>query len=155
MEQQKIAIDYSRFDRRKRVVEPEVPAELIEQPVKRRVKIKTKMPYKTLATFAAATALLVTVILSYNSVWNVNSANAALDKEYQQLKKQEQRLLQETSGGMSWREMGEFAKTEFGMTAPSQDQIIYIQMNGEDHAEVNREEGALSQFFGWLAGLFQ
>jgi len=155
MAQHQIAVDYSRFDRRTKLIEPEVPVELVEKPEQRRVRIKTKLPYKLLATLVVAAAMLVTVILSYNQVWNINAANAALDNEYKKLKHDEQVLLQKTQNGFSQREIEEIAVQEFGMKNPTADQITYIQLNGEDHAEVVESESGLTQFVNWVVGLFK
>lgn len=149
-----IAPDYSRFERRKKAIEQPVPLELVEQPILKRTPEKTAMPYKTLLGFAVATVLLAAVIFSYNQLWNANAVNTSLEKQYQTLKDEEQGLLQKARHELSLREIATIAGQEYGMIAPSADQIVYVEMNGQDSAEVYREDSIFAQIGRWLSGIF-
>ncbi len=154
VEKKNVAVDYSRFERRQKAVEPEVPLELVEQPRRRVVHVRTKLPYKALLTLALAAVSMIAVIISYNSVWTANAVNAQLDRDYQQLKAEEQQLMQQEVGNLSLREIEQQARTEYNMNTPTQDQIVYISMNGTDSAEVYHQEGFLERVGNWIADLF-
>ena len=150
-----VAPDYSRFERRQRVVEQEMPLELVEEPVVKKVIERTRLPYKALAGFAVVTALLVAVIFSYNRTWTANAENLRLERAYQALRLEEHTLLQEFAGELTQHEINSLAREQLGMMPPGPDQIVYINLSGQDRAEVYTQEGFLTQFWNWVSGIFR
>ncbi|MCL2545652.1 MAG: hypothetical protein FWE06_00460 [Oscillospiraceae bacterium] len=152
-----IAPDYSRFERRQIVVEPEVPLELLEEEqalqAPKKIIEKTRIPYKVLAAFAVVAALLVAVIFSYNRMWTVNAENLRLERALQALQMEEQALLQEFAGGLTIHEITAEARG-IGMLPPAPDQVVHVNLGGQDRAVVYTQEGFLERIWNWVTGLF-
>jgi len=150
-----VAPDYSRFERRQTVVEPEVPLEIVEEAPKPTIIMeRTRLPYKALITFAFTAALLTAVIFSYNRMWSINAENMRLEHAIQSLQMEEQALLQESGGELTLHQVNQEARNRLEMLPPAPDQIVYVNLSGYDHAVVYTREGLLQRVWSWIAGLF-
>jgi hypothetical protein len=148
------ARSWSIFDNAQRELEAEYP-EIIEQPSVRRITEKTKIPVMHLARYIVVFAVLAFIMFSFSQVWAANSVNNALRDEYNLLLKENVSLMQQNIGGMSLRDIEQIARDEFNMVPPSQHQIIYIRMNGQDHAVVYSGQTWWRQLWLTLSGVFK
>ena len=149
-----VAPDYSRFERRQAVVEPEVPLELVEEPIIKKVIERTRMPYKALAGCVLVSLLLVAVIFSYNRMWTVNAENLRLEREYQALITEYHNLQRDFEGHLTGHEINIEAREYLGMLPPMSDQIVYLNLGGQDRAVVYTQDGFFTRIWNMLTGLF-
>jgi hypothetical protein len=151
--QSSVARDWRLFDSTQKALELEHP-EIIEQPSIRKITERTKMPVLHLAKFAVVFSVLAFVMFSFSQIWTSNSVNNDLRAEHNRLLREGEALMQQSVGGMTLLEIERIAREEYGMAPPTQDQIIYISMNGQDHAEVFGKQSWWRQIWVDLSGFF-
>lgn len=113
-----------------------------------------KLSFRTVALFICAMALLLFIVYSYMELSQLNRAYLQNAKFLQDLKKDESELTRKVEAGVSLSEVEAYAVGELGMVKPSRDQIVYINLAGEDHAEIIPQKGfwgAVKQLFGTMS----
>ncbi len=136
-----VAYDLSRFDNRARVREA-VASEAVSAPApKVRVETQAKKVAPHISMWAVlgfltAMALMFFIVFSYMQLTEISTASGALNREIKQLQKESVLLTSQKESMIDMREIERIAKEELGMVKPSKDQIIYIDLSGEDHAVV-------------------
>jgi cell division protein FtsL len=90
----------------------------------------------TALAFLTAMALMFFIVYSYMRLTELSTEAKALSSEIAGLKKEESALVLEKNGMIDLKEIERIATDQLGMVKPSRAQIIYIDLSGEDHAEV-------------------
>ncbi|MDR2671271.1 MAG: cell division protein FtsL [Oscillospiraceae bacterium] len=140
-----VAQDLSRFDNRRRVREA-VAQDILEQSAVRtraqsRVKEKVHVSGWMLLGFATFAASMFIVVHSHVRLAELSAETGALQREISSLK-QEGSLLQKLGDGkVNLAEIERIATEELGMTKPTRDQVIYIDLSDGDRAVVLKKSG--------------
>ena len=145
----KVAPDLSRFDSRPQVREAYVAAAATAEAPAIRVlpaprthtlaEPRAHLSLRSVLVFLCVSALMVLIIYSYIQMAEMNQASREVLSEISQLQKEEAQLQQEKTQLVDMREIERIAEEELGMVRPSEGQIVYIDLSGEDHAEVPTE----------------
>lgn len=137
--------DYSRTAVPERIALPKektvsLPKEQTRKKVKTTSKVierpYMKLSFRMVALYTAAVALLMVIVYSNMQLSQIQKNNAQLRAELAALQRQESGLRNQIENNMQLSEVERYAKSELGMVKPDADQIIYIDLAGEDHAEV-------------------
>ena len=122
--------------------EPELP-ELPELPQQRPadrekviVKARASISLTAIFGFAAVLALLVMVISGYVRLYELNSVHADLSEQLESLQTEQSRLEASYESKLDMEQIEAVAASELGMHIPRDDQIVYLDMSGEDSAVV-------------------
>lgn len=117
----------------------ERPERLPEVPVRRKPvrKVRTKLavaPFTVLGS-AAAVLLLVLVVFSYVRLYEAQSEVGTLQSQLSELTVEQARLQSQFENSLDLKQIEARAK-ELGMRQPGSSQIIYVQVDAGDTAEV-------------------
>ena len=134
---------YSYRSRENTAEELTAPQELPQgqlRPKKRvRVKVKTAVAPFTLFGMLAAACMLILVIFGYVQLYEATTNVSKLQSQLQTLD-QQQVLLQSKYEGKI--DLGAIEKraAALGLSEPSQDQTVYVNLTGSDCAEIYQEQ---------------
>ncbi|MDR0324562.1 MAG: hypothetical protein LBI19_00520 [Oscillospiraceae bacterium] len=109
-----------------------------------------KLPFRTVALFAGAMAVLLFIVYSYMQLSQLSNANQNAAKELQLLRREEGVLNRRAEASVSLSEVEAYAVGELGMVKPTREQIIYIGAVAQDRAEIIPQKG----FWGSVRQLF-
>ena len=113
-----------------------------ERPVPRRqerVKVKTAVAPFTLFGMAAAALMLVLVIFGYVQLFEATTRVGELQSQLNELTAQQTLLESKYESKIDLKVVQQRAE-ELGMSAPRDDQVIYVSLSGSDRAEIYEEE---------------
>ena len=113
-----------------------------ERPVPRRqerVKVKTAVAPFTLFGMAAAVLMLILVVFGYVQLFEATTEVGELQTQLTELTAQ-QTLLESRYESRIDLELVQERAEKLGMSAPREDQIIYVSLAGTDRAEIFEEE---------------
>ncbi len=130
------------------------PADREEVTVRRRAEVSVV----AVLGFAAVLALLVMVISGYVRLYELSSTHADLTDELTALQAEHNRLEASYESKLDMDQIETVAAGELGMHVPTDDQIVYLDMSGEDAAVVYDSDSmdvgsvfrALKNGFGYL-----
>lgn len=143
---------------------PALP-ELPEQPEQREqaletVVVRARMQVSLLAVLGivVTVALLVMVISGYVRLYELTSVQAELNDELTALEAEHARLEASYESKLNMEQIELVAGSELGMHLPTEQQIVYLNMSGEDTAVVYDSDAmdvgsvtqALKNGFGYL-----
>lgn len=158
-----VAYDLSRFDKRKRVrealeQEPVADARPIARPYERaqaaaKTAIHTGIPALTIVSLIAVAFLMFTVVLNYMNLYEVTMQISEKSAEYAALKSEEAILQVQSEQQLNVRRMEELA-SELGMSRPSNDQIIYLDLSAPDRGVILAENGNGTDFLSGIESIF-
>lgn len=138
---QSVAHDLARFDNRRRVREA-VAADVAERPrvhalPKQKPAVKTKSPLSlwSVLCFMAAMILMYMVVMSYVQAHASAAQAAQMSRQISKLKTEETVLRAEYEQKINLAEIERVAIEELGMIRPTREQIVYLKLAGESHAE--------------------
>ena len=86
--------------------------------------------------FLCVTALMLFIVYAYTQMAEMNNASQNLARDISQLQKEGAELLRQKNDLIDLEEIERAAVEDLGMIKPGRSQIIYINLSGEDHAEV-------------------
>jgi len=137
----RVAQDLSRFDNRPQVraaaalAEPAIRA--LPQPHTRaRTQPMSHLSIKGTLVFICVMALMFFIVYTYMQMAEMSKASWEIKQQISQLQKEEELLLREKNSLINMQELERIAVEELGMVKPTRSQIIYINLSGEDHAEL-------------------
>jgi cell division protein FtsB len=81
-------------------------------------------------------ALMFFIVYTYMQMAEISRASWEIEQEISKLQKEEEVLLRQKNSMIDRQEIERIAVEELGMVKPSEGQITYIDLSGEDHAEV-------------------
>lgn len=113
-----------------------------ERPVPRRqerVKVKTAVAPFTLFGMAAAVLMLILVVFGYVQLFEATTEVGELQTQLTELTAQQTLLESRYESRIDLKLVQERAE-KLGMSAPREDQIIYVSLAGADRAEIFEEE---------------
>ena len=113
-----------------------------ERPVPRRqerVKVKTAVAPFTLFGMAAAVLMLILVVFGYVQLFEATTEVGELQTQLTELTAQQTLLESRYESRIDLKLVQERAE-KLGMSAPREDQIIYVSLAGTDRAEIFEEE---------------
>ena len=150
-----LAVNLTRFQTPQRF-EPPTPEEsdIIEQRPSF-IKVRTPMPWTTMLCLALIVGLLLGVVYTFNRNFTVNAETLRLEREYQQLRLDEQYLIHNSRNDLTLREIDERARTLFNMAPPGRHQIVHVDLSGSDHAFVYQPLTGFARFREQFLGLFR
>ena len=139
----RVAPDLSRFDARPQVREvmaAEAPS-IRALPVPRTrtaavAQTQARLSIRSVLIFLCVIALMMFIVYSYMQMAEMSRISSGILNEINALKKEERTLLSKKADLIDPKEIERIAEEELGMVRPSDSQIIYIDLSGEDHAEV-------------------
>jgi cell division protein FtsL len=138
-----LAYDLARFDRRtavRRAYEAEAEQTVARPAVRRKVAVKqglfTRVSLFAVLSFFMVIGLLLLVVYSYVQLRELSVNGTQLQKQYDALKNEEALMLSESEQRISLKDAEDYAVNKLGMVKPEQDQVIYLDLSGSDHAEV-------------------
>jgi cell division protein FtsL len=159
-----IAYDLSRFDRRRRVREAlEREPVAYPRPIARpreRAKAAKRTAAKphtvsaaTVVGFLIVAVLMCCIVLNYMRVNELSIELSQLQTEYNRLRTEAAMLRVEHEKKFNDKRIGELA-AEMGMSRPSKDQIIYVDMSQPDKGIVLVESKSKSDFLNGIKTFF-
>ena len=104
-----------------------------------RVKVKTAVAPCTLFGMAAAALMLVLVIFGYVQLFEATTRVGELQSQLNELTAQQTLLESKYESKIDLKVVQQRAE-ELGMSAPRDDQVIYVSLSGSDRAEIYEEE---------------
>ena len=113
-----------------------------ERPVPRRqerVKVKTAVAPFTLFGMAAVVLMLILVVFGYVQLFEATAQVGELQSQLTELTAQQTLLESRYESRIDLKLVQERAE-KLGMSAPREDQIIYVSLAGTDRAEIFEEE---------------
>ena len=118
---------------------PELPELPQQRPADRErvvVKARAEISVTAVLGFVAVLALLVMVISGYVRLYELSSDHADLADELTALQAEQDRLEASYESKLDMEQIETVAASELGMHVPGADQIVYLDMSGEDAAVV-------------------
>lgn len=113
-----------------------------ERPVPRkqqRVKARTALAPFTLFGMLAVACMLVLVVFGYVRLFEATSRVSELQSQLQELQSQQTMLRSKYEARIDLDSIEASAK-ELGLSKPTQEQVIYVNLSGTDRAELYQEE---------------
>lgn len=137
---------------------PELPKGRKESAEKVVVHARAEISVTAVLSFVAVLALLVMVISGYVRLYELTSVHASLSSDLTELEEEHDRLEASYEGRLNMEQIEAVAASELGMRLPTDDQIVYLDMPGEDTAVVYDSDTmgvesvvqALKNGFGYL-----
>ncbi len=137
---------------------PELPENQPQQAEKLVVRARAEVSALAVLGFVLVLALLVMVISGYVRLYELSSQNAALTDELTALQEEQDRLEASYESKLDMEQIKTVAASELGMKVPTEKQIVYLDMSGEDTAVVYDSDDmgvgsvlrALKNGFGYL-----
>jgi len=117
----------------------ELPQEQLRPKKRVRVKVKTAIAPFTLFGMLAAACMLVLVIFGYVQLYEATTNVSELQSKLQTLN-QQQVLLQSKYEGKIDLSAIEKRAGELGLTEPTQEQTVYVNLTGSDCAEIYQQQ---------------
>ena len=117
----------------------ELPEEQVREQPYRRVKAKTAIAPFTLAGLITVACLMVLVIFGYVQLFEATSEVSKLENQLSALQSQQTQLQSRYEARIDLDAI-ETAAGDLGLTKPSQEQIVYLDLSGADRAEIYQEE---------------
>ena len=123
-----------------------LPEELPRPLQTRRVKAKPAFAPFTFFGGIAVVCMMILVIFGYVQLYEASTQAARLSTELSSLQKTQAQLLSKYESHINLPEIEKRA-SELGLSTPRQEQIVYINLCGEDSAEIFHEKktGALTE----------
>lgn len=131
------------------------PETAAERNARRRAQLKAsirpaqKVSSLALLGFVCTAFLMVVLLLCYVRLNTISRNIVAMKTEISQLEVEQVSLLTKYEQTFDLSAVKE-AAIAAGMKQPSDSQICYISLPGEDQARIHRDSGALERFFAWL-----
>jgi len=138
-----VARDLSRFDDRPRVRQA-VAAEQAEAPIRvlprtaARAQVSLRPLLRGATVFFCVVALMLFIVYAYTQTAEMANTSQRLARDIARLQQEGTVLKKQKSDRIDWTEIERIAVEELGMVKPARNQILYINLSGEDHAEVLR-----------------
>ena len=129
-----------------------LPEELPVQRKQTRVKVKTAVAPFTMFGIIAAACMMVLVIFGYVQLFEATSRVGKLESQLSRLN-QTQIMLQSRYDGSIDLQQVELRAEALGMTLPSAEQTVYVNLSGSDRAEIYHQEK--SNFVGDVVGAME
>ncbi|MBQ1265045.1 MAG: hypothetical protein IIY04_06445 [Oscillospiraceae bacterium] len=129
-----------------------LPEEVPVQRKQTRVKVKTAVAPFTMFGIIAAACMMVLVIFGYVQLFEATSRVGKLESQLNQLT-QTQIMLQSRYDGSIDLQQVEVRAEALGMTLPSAEQTVYVNLSGSDRAEIYQQEK--SNFVGDVVGAME
>ena len=132
------ARDPSRYAPRARqdvAVEQEAPVRVLPRP-QSRAQAAPRLSLRGAMVFVCVTALMLFIVYAYTQMAEMGDASQDMAKEISQLQIERDSLLKQKNSMIDLKEIERIAVEKLGMVKPTKSQIIYINLSGEDHAEV-------------------
>jgi len=115
---------------------PELPQQRPADQEQVIVKARAEISVVAVLGFVVVLALLVMVISGYVRLYELSSAHADLSEELTALQAEQSRLEASYESKLDMDQIEAVAASELGMRVPGDDQIVYLDMSGEDAAVV-------------------
>ena len=137
-----LAYDLSRFDRRTAVrrVYEQADALPVRPALRRRAVARpgvfTRVSFFAVASFVMVIGLLLLIVYSYVQLSELSEKSTTLKNQYNKLKDDETVMLMASEQRINLKDVEDYAVNKLGMVKPEQDQMIYLDLSGDDHAEV-------------------
>jgi len=164
--QDSVAYDLSRFDKRKRVREAlenqpvAVPAIRPRGTTAAKAKSEAAAAAKTrglsvfsVVSYIAVFALFMLIVMNYMKINELSVEQSALSRELAALKSEAAQLEIKYEQKINMYNIEERA-AELGLSKPTQDQIQYIDIAGQDYAVVYNEDTGTSGFIAGIKSIF-
>lgn len=137
---------------------PELPAERSNHQNQVVVRARAEISVVAVLGFVAVLALLVMVISGYVRLYELSSVHADLNTELTALQAEQDRLQASYESKLDMDQIESVAAGQLGMHLPTEKQIVYLDMSGEDSAVVYDSDTmgvqsvlqALKNGFGYL-----
>ncbi|MCL2083051.1 MAG: hypothetical protein FWH04_07440 [Oscillospiraceae bacterium] len=100
-----------------------------------------KISLNKAAIFVVVIGLLLLIVHCCMQHSELSSGNQKMIKELSDLKKEESNLRNYAGQGVSLSEVEQYAITELGMVKPGAEQVLYVDLAGEEKAEIIGERG--------------
>lgn len=113
----------------------ELPKEGARPSERRRI---TAAPFTVFAAVAAV-LMIVLVVFGYVQLYEATSRAAKLQSDLNDLQRTQAQLLSKYESHINLQEIEKRA-TELGLSTPRQEQIVYLDLSGEDTAEIYHEK---------------
>ena len=113
-----------------------------ERPVPRkqqRVKARTALAPFTLFGMLAVACMLVLVVFGYVRLFEATSEVSKLETRLSELQSEQTLLLSKYEARIDLDAI-EVSAAELGLSKPTQEQIVYVDLSGTDRAEIYQEE---------------
>ena len=135
------ARDLPRFDTRAGAAAAveEVHARALPLPRPRagvRAQAVPRLSLRGALVFLCVMALMFFIVYTYMQMAEMSRASWEIDQDISRLQKEEAELVRQKNGMIDRQEIERIAVEELGMVKPTESQITYIDLSGEDHAEV-------------------
>ena len=95
-----------------------------------------KLDFRTVARFGIAVTILMFIVYGNMQLSQLQRENQKMKVELTLLQRQENQLRGQFENTVQLSEVERYAVSELGMVKPDASQILYIDLGGEDHAEV-------------------
>ena len=122
-----------------RTLPTELPDEQVREQPYRRVKAKTTVAPFTLAGMLTVACLMILVIFGYVQLFEATTRVGELQSQLNELTAQQTLLESKYESKIDLKVVQQRAE-ELGMSAPRDDQVIYVSLSGSDRAEIYEEE---------------
>ena len=134
-----VASDLSRFDSRPRVREAlandGTPLRVLPAP-KTRTAAPARVSARGAMVFVCVMALMFFIVYAYMQMAEMDRMSREILNDISELQKEEAQLRKQKAGLIDLKEIERVAVEELGMVKPGKNQVIYIDLSGEDNAEV-------------------
>ena len=116
---------------------PQAPAKKKTLPRARAIpRPHMKISFRAIMLFFIAIALLSFLVYSHMQLSQIQRTNQELHVRLTTLRRQEAQLKNQFESSVRLSEIEQYATAELGMVKPGPDQIVYIDLGGEDHAVI-------------------
>ena len=135
----KVARDLSRFDSRPRVREAvanSAPSVRALSVPRTRSLAPARVSARGVLIFLCVMALMFFIVYSYMQMAEMDQASREILDDISALQKEEAQLRKQRAGLIDLKEIERVAVEELDMVKPGKNQVIYIDLSGEDHAEI-------------------
>jgi len=121
---------------------PDLPAPREQAAPKVVVRARAEISVVALLGAAVVLALLVLVVSGYVRLYELSSVHTQLSNELEALETEQARLETSYENQMNLDQIELVAVSEYGMHLPRDNQIVYLNMSGEDSAVVYDSDSA-------------
>ncbi len=131
---------------------PQLPEERpAPRPRPIRVRAKAALSPFAIVGLAAVSVLLLMMISAYVRLYETTTEVSALTSELSALQSEQSQLTSQYESKIDLNHIEEMAVSELGMTAPSSDQTVYVNLSGPDQAEVIQTDRSQTAKTIWQA----
>ena len=129
------APDLSRFrpGEKNRTEEASASVEVAHSAARRRV---VSLRFSQMLMFVLVMGAMLYIVFNYMNLSELNTQNAKLVQELAQLTKANDAMQKTLDADLNLRDLERYAVEELGMVRPTQEDIIYLDLSGSDHAVV-------------------